>query len=71
MTKNKKFTKKMAEITVKQVRSVIGRPKDQKDTIKSLGLRRINHTVTKTVTPQILGMVKKIAHLVEVSEVVA
>ena len=61
----------MAEITVKQVRSVIGRPKDQKDTMKSLGLRRMNHTVTKTVTPQILGMVKKIAHLVEVSEVAA
>jgi large subunit ribosomal protein L30 len=66
-----KVSKEMAEITVKQVRSIIGRPKDQKDTIKSLGLRRINHTVTKTATPQILGMVKKIAHLVEVSEVVA
>ncbi|MEN9613531.1 MAG: ribosomal protein [Bacteroidota bacterium] len=61
----------MAEITVKQVRSVIGRPKDQKDTIKSLGLRRMNHSVTKTVTPQILGMIKKVAHLLEVSEVSA
>jgi large subunit ribosomal protein L30 len=58
----------MTEITVKQVRSVIGRPKDQKDTIKSLGLRRINHTVTKVATPQILGMIKKIAHLIVVVE---
>lgn len=56
----------MATIKVTQVRSIIDRPKKQKDTIKALGLRRMNHTVEKEATPQILGMVKKVSHLVKV-----
>lgn len=56
----------MATIKIKQVRSVIRRPKNQKDTMIALGLRKINQIVEKEATPQILGMVKKVSHLVEV-----
>lgn len=58
----------MAKIRIKQVKSVIDRSKRQKDTIKALGLRKMNHIVEKEATPQILGMVKKVAHLIEVEE---
>jgi len=58
----------MATIKIKQVRSAIKRSKRQKDTIKALGLRKLNHTVEKEATPQILGMVAKVRHLVEVVE---
>lgn len=56
-----------AKIT--QVRSVIGRPKDQKDTIIALGLGKINRTVVKEVNPAILGMMKKVTHLVKIEEI--
>jgi len=59
----------MATIKVTQVRSKINRPKDQKATLEALGLKRINQTVEHTSTPQVLGMVKKVAHLVKVEEV--
>ena len=58
----------MAKIRVTQVKSIIDRSKRQKDTIKALGLRKINHTVEHEATPQILGMVAKVAHLVSVEE---
>lgn len=58
----------MAKIKITQVKSIIDRPRKQKDTIKALGLRKINHTVVKEVNPQILGMVAKISHLVKVEE---
>jgi large subunit ribosomal protein L30 len=58
----------MAKIKIKYVKSIIKRPQDQKDTIFALGLRKLNQTVEHEATPQILGMVKKIAHLVEVQE---
>lgn len=58
----------MAKIKIKQVRSAINRPARQKATIKALGLRKLNHTVEHEATPQILGMVKKVQHLVEVVE---
>ncbi len=57
------------KIKITQVRSIIGKTKKQKDTIKSLGLRKINHSVEKEVSPQILGMVRKVAHIVKVEEV--
>jgi large subunit ribosomal protein L30 len=60
--------RKMAKIKITQVRSIINRPKDQKRTIVALGLGRINKTVEKEATPQILGMVNKVSHLVSVSE---
>lgn len=59
---------KMATIKIKQVRSAINRPKRQKDTVKALGLRKLNQVVEKEATPQILGMVAKVQHLVEVVE---
>jgi len=56
----------MSKITITQVKSQIDRPKRQKDTLKALGLKRINHQVEHEATPQILGMVAKVSHLVEV-----
>tara|TARA_B100000927_G_scaffold248009_1_gene211481 strand:- start:2262 stop:2441 length:180 start_codon:yes stop_codon:yes gene_type:complete len=59
----------MAKIRIKQIRSKIGRPLDQKLTIEALGLRRINHIVEHNSTPQILGMIKKVRHLIKVEEI--
>lgn len=58
----------MGKVKVTQVKSIIDRSKRQKDTIKALGLRKINHSVVHEATPQILGMIKKIDHLVRVEE---
>ena len=58
----------MGKIRITQVKSVIDRTQRQKDTIKALGLRKINHSVEHETNPQILGMVAKIAHLVKVEE---
>ncbi len=59
----------MPKVKVTQVRSVIGHPKSQKDTVRSLGLRKINHSVEIETNPQILGMIKKVSHLIKVEEV--
>tara|TARA_B100000780_G_C21088703_1_gene438695 strand:- start:621 stop:800 length:180 start_codon:yes stop_codon:yes gene_type:complete len=59
----------MATLKITQVRSKIKRPVDQKRTLEALGLKRMNQTVEHTSTPQIVGMVKKVAHLVKVEEV--
>ena len=59
----------MARIQITQTRSTIKRPKRQKLTLQALGLGKINRTVEVENTPQINGMVKKIAHLVTVKEV--
>ena len=56
----------MAIIKIKQTKSAINRPLDQKRTVKALGFRKLNQVLEKEATPQILGMVKKVAHLVEV-----
>ena len=56
----------MPQIRITQVKSIIDRPRKQKDTIQALGLRKINHTVEHEATPQILGMVKKVGHLLKV-----
>ena len=58
----------MARIKITQKRSLLKRPKDQQLTIQALGLGRINRTIEVEATPQILGMVKKVSHLVSVSE---
>ena len=58
----------MAKVKITQVKSIIDRPKKQKGTIEALGLRRINHSVEHEATPQILGMIAKVQHLVEVKE---
>lgn len=58
----------MAKIKIKQVRSAIGRPKRQKDTIQALGLKKLHQEVEVEATPQILGMIRKVEHLLEVSK---
>ena len=58
----------MAKIKITQVRSKIGRPERQKRTLEALGLKRIRHTVEHEATPQILGMVNRVKHLVKVEE---
>lgn len=55
-------------LRIKQVRSIIGRPVDQKRTMQALGLRKINHTREVVATPQILGMIEKVKHLITVEE---
>lgn len=58
----------MAKIKVTKVRSAIKRPKTQKQTLESLGLKRIGQSVEHENTPSILGMVNKVKHLVSVEE---
>ena len=57
---------KMEKIKIKQVRSRIGRPKDQKRTLDALGLNKINKVVEHNKTPQIMGMVNKVNHLIKI-----
>lgn len=57
----------MSKVIITQVRSNINRPKDQKDTLKSLGLGKIGKSKELTLNPQIEGMIKKVAHLIKVS----
>jgi large subunit ribosomal protein L30 len=56
----------MAEqlLRITQTRSLIGRPQDQRDTVRSLGLKRIRHTVEQPDRPEIRGMLNKVPHLV-------
>lgn len=57
------------KLRVTQRLSVIDRPKDQKDTVRRLGLHRINDSVVKDDRPEIRGMIQKVIHLVEVEEI--
>jgi large subunit ribosomal protein L30 len=50
-------------------RSLIGRPKDQGDTVRSLRLRKIHQTTEHPDTPSVRGMINKVRHLVEVEEI--
>lgn len=59
----------MAKLRLTLIRSTIGRPKKQKATIQALGLRKMNQTVEKEASPQVRGMVKKVQHLLTVTEV--
>jgi large subunit ribosomal protein L30 len=58
----------MATIKIKQVRSKIKCPKNQKLTLEALGLRKLNSVVEHEATPQILGMVQAVKHLVSVEK---
>ncbi len=62
------MAKKREMITVRQVRSAIGRPRKQREILRSLGLRRIRHEVERQDTPAVRGVVTKISHLVEIVE---
>jgi len=59
----------MAKIRITQVRSKNGKPERQKRTLEALGIRKLNHSVVHEATPQILGMVRKIQHLVKVENI--
>ena len=59
----------MSMLKLTQRRSVIGRPKDQRATIRRLGLHRINDSVLKEDRPDIRGMAHKVQHLVTIEEV--
>jgi len=59
----------MSRLKVTQTRSVIGRPRPQRDTIRSLGLKQIGNAVVKEDRPEIRGMIFKVSHLVKVEEV--
>ena len=56
----------MSTIKIKQVKSRIGAPADQKRTLDALGLRKLNRVVEHECTPSILGMVDKVKHLVTI-----
>lgn len=56
------------EIRVKLVRSMVGRPEKHRKVLRSLGLTRMHKTVTLYDTPQILGAIRKVKHMVEVRQ---
>ncbi|MGE4587554.1 MAG: 50S ribosomal protein L30 [Mangrovibacterium sp.] len=59
----------MAKIKITQVKSIIGSNKSQKATIEALGIKKLNYTVEHEATPQILGMINKVKHLVKVETI--
>jgi large subunit ribosomal protein L30 len=66
VAKSKKLSGKTVRLTL--VRSPIGFPKDQKATVRALGLHRMNQTVEHNDTPVIRGMMTKVIHLIRVEE---
>lgn len=58
-----------SSLKITLVKGLVGRPQDQRGTVRALGLKRIGHTVLKDDRPEIRGMVFKVKHLVEVEEV--
>ncbi len=58
----------MAKIVVKQIKSVIGRPEDQRKVIAALGLGRVGKTKELGDTPAVRGMIAKVSHLVQIVE---
>ncbi|MBW6459597.1 MAG: 50S ribosomal protein L30 [Bacteroidales bacterium] len=59
----------MKKIRITQIKSGIGKTERQKRTLEALGLKRIRHSVEQDATPQILGMCRKVEHLVKVEEI--
>ena len=58
----------MSHLKIKWVKSAIGRTQDQRDTIRSLGFKKLHQERVVKNTPEIRGMVKKVIHLVEIVE---
>lgn len=56
----------MTKLIITQKKSAIGRKANQAETLRSLGLKRIGHTVTKEDKPEFRGMIKTVEHLIEV-----
>jgi large subunit ribosomal protein L30 len=59
----------MAKIRITQVKSRNGKPERQKRTLDALGIHKMNHSVEHEATPQILGMVEKVRHLIKIENV--
>ena len=59
----------MTQLLVRQIRSSVGGKQNQRDTLRSLGLKRIGQSVEREDTPQLRGYVRAVAHLVKVEEV--
>jgi len=59
----------MKKLKVKQIKSGIGYPVRQKRTLEALGIRHMYHTIEVEATPQILGMINKVNHLLQVEEI--
>ena len=59
----------MGRLKVKQIRSAIGRHKNQRDTLRTLGLKRIGDVVVKEDRPEIRGMLQTVRHMIVVEEV--
>ena len=58
----------MSKVKIKQIRSKINRPVDQKRTLEALGLKKIGQVVEHEMTPSIEGMINKVKHLVTIVE---
>jgi len=59
----------MGKVKIKQIKSQINKPARQKKTLTALGIRKMNQVVEHEATPQIMGMIAKVNHLVSVEEV--
>lgn len=59
----------MAKVRITQVKSIIDRPEPQKRTIKALGFKKTNQTLEKEATPQIMGMINQVKHLLTVENI--
>jgi large subunit ribosomal protein L30 len=59
----------MGKVRITQVKSKIGHTERQKRTLEALGLKKINQTVEMEATPQIMGMIGKVSHLVQYEKV--
>ncbi len=59
---------KMSKVKIKQIRSKINRPVDQKRTLEALGLKKIGQVVEHEITPSVEGMINKVKHLITIVE---
>ena len=59
----------MSKVRITQVRSAINRPKRQKLTLEALGLRKLHQPKEHEASPQVLGMIEKVKHLLKVEEI--
>jgi len=70
LTDNLKNLNEMKKVRITQIRSGIGRPQDQKDTLKSLNLRKMHQSVEVDMeNPSVAGMVEKVKHLLKIEEI--
>ncbi len=59
----------MKKVRIKQIKSGIGRPERQKRTLQALGIKKMHNSIEVEATPQILGMIDKVKHLLTIEEV--